>query len=1098
MSMRKLFLIMMTVLACTWSLSAQTRTIHGTVVDAANDEPLIGASVMPIGGGNGASADIDGKFTLRVPANVTKAKITYVGYEPVTVTLSDGMVVKMKSSATDLEDFVVVAYGTASKESLTGSVAVVDSKQISRRPVTSVTAALEGNAPGVQISNTTGGPGSSPAILVRGINTINGTTAPLYVVDGVLYDGAVVSLNPNDVESITVLKDAASCALYGSRGANGVILVTTRSAKDKGKVEVTLNVNLGTYNRGIPFYDTMDQNDWMETRFASVVNGTITNSPGTDRATAIASVRNQINKQGILGAYNMFDIYTPVGQLAGDYIYGADGKLNPGVQRLPGYWDTDYNDVMSQHGLRQVYSANAMAATEKMNIFASLSYTKEQGYIICSDFERYNARFNGNFMPTKYLKVGVNLDAVYSDSETANVDGGTANPFSYTTLADFYPYYQHEENGDIKLVNGRPWWNTSTQTSTTQSNLAYVTRAQKLGNNRLAVSATAFAEITLPYGFSLNIKGSMWRQRVNTMSYGSPIIGSARGFGRLNRYWYDYRNHTFYQMLNWAQNYGLNHVDVMLNHENYDWNYDYQYVQNKGQLFPDVYKLSNFQETESMNSGASAERSESYLGRARYNYDQKYFAEASIRRDGSSRFAKNVRWGTFWSVGATWVITKEKFMEALPWVDYAKFRASYGTVGNNAAAGAYAYYDLYSLYGDRMDGQVVAYPSQFGNSKLKWESTKTLDVALEGNLFNNRFNFSIGYFLKKNTDLLYSMTLPSTLGTFFAGGYRTQTQNVCTMQNWGWELSFGGTLIDNGDWRWTAKIDGTFIKNKMTHLAAGNIWSSPRAMIEGRSRYEFWTYNWVGVDQMTGRSLYAIDYEGMHEWETQDPETLKWYWDEDDAKKKFDANLANAKKAGALVEYNGKYYSTEASYATRAFRGSSLPVVYGSFNTSLSWKDLHLDVLITYSLGGKIYNDGYSAYMGTGQSNVQQKFHKDLLKAWTAAPAGMTETSPNRIDPNGIPQVNTIRSQYDNAGSTRWLCSGSWMTMKNIALSYDLPRKWTNAMLMQGITVGVTVENAFSVTARKGINPQYNYSGGQNANYFVQSRTFSFNLTARF
>ena len=318
------------------------------------------------------------------------------------------------------------------------------------------------------------------------------------------------------------------------------------------------------------------------------------------------------------------------------------------------------------------------------------------------------------------------------------------------------------------------------------------------------------------------------------------------------------------------------------------------------------------------------------------------------------------------------------------------------------------------------------------------------------------------------------------------------------MQNWGWELAFGGTLIETGDWRWTAKIDGTFIKNKMTKLAAGNVWSVPRAMIEGKSRYELYTYDWVGVDQMTGRSLYAIEYEGMHEWETQDPETLEWYWDEENAREKYETNLKTAEDKGELVWINGKPYATNTTYATRTFSGSTLPVVYGSLGTQLSWKDLHLDLLFTYSLGGKLYNDGYSAYMGTGNGNIQSAFHKDLLKAWTAVPAGMTEDSPNRIDPNGIPQVNSVRSQYDNAGSTRWLCSASYLTLKNIALSYDLPRKWTNAMLMQGLTVGFTVENAFTVTARKGINPSYNYSGGQNANYRVQARTFNFNVTARF
>ena len=340
--MRKLFLILMTVIACTWSLSAQTRTYHGTVLDAANNEPLIGATIMPIGGGQGAAADLDGNFTLTVPQNVKQATVTYVGYKSKTVTLADKMTVYLESSSTSLDDVVVVAYGTANKESLTGSVAVVGAKEIEDRPVTSVTSALEGNAPGVQVNNSVSKPGSAPSIRIRGFNSFTSSAqSPLYVVDGIVFDGSISDINPSDIESMSVLKDAASCALYGNRGANGVILINTKRAKGQGKVDVTLQVRQGMYNRGLPEYDRLDADQWMETALSGWARGRY--SAGTtfksyEEALA-ASAPNFIN-----GFVNNTNIYN----LPGNELFSPEGKILGQV--LPGYTDLDWWDAISRSG----------------------------------------------------------------------------------------------------------------------------------------------------------------------------------------------------------------------------------------------------------------------------------------------------------------------------------------------------------------------------------------------------------------------------------------------------------------------------------------------------------------------------------------------------------------------------------------------------------------------------------------------------------------------------------------------------------------------------------------------------------------------------
>ena len=1103
--MRKLFLIMMTLLACTWGLQAQTRTYHGTVLDASDNEPLVGATIMPIGGGQGVAADVEGKFTLTVPSNVDKAQVSYVGYATQTVQLHDGMTIYMQNAATALDNVVVVAYGTASKESLTGSVAVVNADEIASRPVTSVTAAIEGNAPGVQVSNTTGTPGSDPAILIRGINTINGTTAPLYVVDGVIYNGSIADINPSDVESMSVLKDAASCALYGAKGANGVILITTKRGKRTGKVDVTVQVNQGMYNRGLPFYDMVTPNQWMELRLEAMTNATLAANPGVSREDAIAYNIGRFYSGSDANFANTYGV-------PAEEIFDANGKVRPGLNPLPGYTDTDWWKIVSRNGYRQEYNINATAATEKVNVFGSVGYLKENGYVLKTDFERFTARFNVDINPVKYFRFGANLFAGYQDSDQAQFSSSNlnvvSNPFNNIYIAPFYPYYYHNADGSIIYdENGEPAWNLGTvnggggpngNSGTIQGyNIGYGIRHDFEGYNALTLDGSVYGTAVIPYGFELTVRGNMYRDRQTYTVTWNPNVGSGTSLGGLlEKQWLYTNTYNFMQTLTWNQDYGLNHIDVLLDHENYQYDYGYDYIDKIGEIFPNVPELGNYSEEYGDDAYHIKRRTESYLGRVRYNFDQRYFAEASIRRDGTSRFAKDKRWGTFWSVGASWVIDKEKFMQNVDWVNYLKLRAAYGSVGNDAAASSYAYWALYYNQPMGYGGYASVYPSQLPATDAKWESTKTLDVALEGTLFDNRFNFSVGYFLKKTNDLLYNLPMPPSAGGTYDGSNWTVLSNLGDIQNWGWELAFGVDIIRNKNVTWNFNIDATFIKNKVTKLPLGNQWGSGTGytLVEGKSRYEWYMPTWAGVDQMNGRSLYEINQDS-HRWESQDADG-NWAFNQ----ALWNNNLATAEATGNLVEYNGKYYTYNTAYASYDFQGTSLPTVYGSFGTNLSWKGINLGLLFTYSLGGKTYDTPYIDIMGFNYSdNYTYTFHTDNLKAWKSVPEGMTEDSANRIDKNGVPILtsNATMTNYNNATSSHWLTSSSWLVFKNLNINYDFPRKWVSAMKLQGLNLGCSIENLFTVTARKGINPQYNYGGGQ-GNYFVQSRVFNFSLTANF
>ncbi|MDE5796765.1 MAG: SusC/RagA family TonB-linked outer membrane protein, partial [Muribaculaceae bacterium] len=660
-------------MVCSWSLMAQTRTYHGTVVDAANGEPLVGATIQPIGGGQGAAADIDGNFTITVPSGVKKAKVSYVGYNPQTVDLADKMLVKLTSSDTALENLVVVAYGTATKESLTGSVAVVGAKEIEDRPVTSVTAALEGNAPGVQVNNSVGQPGSSPAIRIRGFNSINGTNNPLYVVDGVPFDGTVADLNPADIESMSVLKDAASSALYGNRGANGVVLITTKKAKKVGHVDVTLQVRQGMYNRGLPFYDRLEANEWMQTAFDAYANGLMSSNPNAypTRESAIEAAR-----QGFVSTYAKANIYG----VPDNEVFNEQGKL--AGTYLPGYaGDLDWWKAVSRSGYRQEYNVNAAAATDIYNVFASVGYLKENGYMLQTDFERFNARINANFNPVSYFKFGVNLAATSQESEYDDAGGTNQanNPFLTMYTAPIYPYYAHDENGNVIYENGAPVWNVAPYLES--NNVAWSMRLDSNNNSANVIDGTLYGTAVIPYGFELTVRGTMHRDKSHSRAYSNNLVGSAVNSGALTTGYADIRSHTFMQTLTWEHMYGDNHVDVLLDHENWNYFQTSAVVNKREQSFPDIPYLSNFESLESASESAGQIRTESYLGRARYNYDQKYFGEVSFRRDGTSRFSKPTRWGNFWSVGGSWVVSREKFMHDVNWVDYLKLRAAYGSVG---------------------------------------------------------------------------------------------------------------------------------------------------------------------------------------------------------------------------------------------------------------------------------------------------------------------------------------------------------------------------------------------------------------------------------
>jgi TonB-linked SusC/RagA family outer membrane protein len=974
------------------------------------------------------------------------------------------MKIVLKADTEVLDEVVVVAYGTAKKESLTGSVSMVDSKKIEKRISTSVTSALEGSAPGVQVNNTYGEPGTAPSIRIRGFGTmVSGASSPLYVVDGVPFDGNISEINSNDIESMSVLKDAASAALYGNRAANGVILITTKNGRGADRPTVSLQINQGIYERGLPEYNRLGVNDWMEASWTALKNYSMSGSMGlTDEAARAYATEH------IIGDYlhrNIFD-------KDDNALFDSNGKLVANV--LPGYDDLDWNDDIERKGYRQEYNLSGTLSSDKMSVYSSVGYLKEDGYIKTTGYERYSVRVNTTFTPVKWFKSGINVNGASSkrNYNSSAYSSYYSNPFYMNRMrAPIYPLFMHNEDGSYQLDEfGQKIYDT-TSSYLDNRNVNYELRNNKQESNRNVLGTQVFGTISLPYGFSLTVKGDLNKSTTNNQKYDNPEIGDgATNNGRFTSSAYQYTTYTAQELLNWSHSYGKNNIDVMLGHENYGYKRKYTTGMNTGMAVSGNLVLGNFLTNSYFEGYDDEDKLESYIARARYNYDEKYFVEGSFRRDGSSRFHPDNRWGNFFSLGASWNAKREAFLEDVDWVNSLKVRASYGEVGNNAAVDYYGYMALYSI--DKNAGEAALIKESLSASDIKWETTQTVDLAVEGRLFD-RLNFSVGYFDKRSKDLLFQVRLPLSAGSYphdSSNMNLTQWKNIGTISNRGWEISLNYDLIAKRNWAWSVGADATFLKNKIVKLPDGkDILNGTQNYSEGHSIYEFYTYHFEGVDQMNGRSLYTLDPD----------------------------KAASAEKNGDLVNINGVDYTTSTTYAKRDWCGSALPTVYGSFNTSLRWKDLTMTALFTYSLGGKLMDSTYRSLMSTSTASSASALHKDILNSWSGVPEGMTETSADRIDPNGIPVIDINLSADNNAVSDRWLTSASYLVFKNLNFSYSLPSKWMHRLGLQGLSVNAGVENLFTVTSRKGLNPQYSFSGGSD-NTYVTARVYNVGLNLKF
>ncbi|OBX26219.1 TonB-linked SusC/RagA family outer membrane protein [Gelidibacter algens] len=1020
---------------------AQEKTISGMVTSVSDGLPIPGVNVIVKGTTRGVQTDFDGNYTIKASVGETLA-FSYVGLKTTEAVVGSSNTINMTLNLDNaLDEVVVVAFGTTTKEAFTGSASVIGEKDLALRTVTSPIAAIEGRATGVQFTSPSGQPGSSPNIVIRGVGTLNGSTDPLFIVDGVQYEGALSTINQEDIQSFTILKDAASTSLYGSRAANGVVLITTKSGT-KGGIKTNLSVQTGFASRAIPEYDYLTPGQYYESMWEALRNSTAGNG---DPAFASANIYNQLG-------YNPFNV-------PNDQIVGVDGRLNPDASVI--YQALDWYEVLDRSGVRTNYNVNVAGGGEKHKVFFSASYLDEEGYIITSNYNRLTTRLNADFDVNDWLKVGGSANITISESKGPDNggEGSIANPFAFAkNIGSIYPVYVNDKNGNLlrnaagQLIfdngTGYPEFGIGTR-PTNQSRHALqelLLNDERNRDNTYGLRYYADAQIFNGLNFRVNY-GRDINEGINK-SYENNIIGDAQPTGRYGETRFRREVENFNQILTYNKGFGdLHNVDITAGHESFSRSFSSNNGTAITQVVEGIFEYDNFSEPVTLGGSTTNKTLEGYFLRANYNFDNKYYISGSVRRDASSVFDQQSRWGTFYSVGASWRIDQEKFMENVSFIDRLKLRGSYGEVGNDNLLDFFLSQPRYGLTSNAASPAIIW--NEIGNADLQWETVESFDVALEFAFFNNFLEGSVEYYKKSSTDLLYD--LPIAL----SNGLNEFPTNIGDMYNSGFEIGLTGHLVNTQDFKWDLTLQGSTFKNEITDLPSPFVNGSKRWEI-GRSRFDFYLLQTAGVDPANGDQLFLLyELDG-------------------------DGNSVPVLDANGVQETTNDWEETE-----RAYNGSSIPDFLGSISNSVSYKGFSLDFLITYGIGGEILDNGYSAMMHSG--TYGRSFHPDILNAWRA-PGDITD----------VPRLQNGTAALVQSQSSRFLTDASFWSLKNVSVGYSFDNNLTDALDMDNLRIYVSGENLYLKSERKGLDPQYNIGGTAAGDDYSPGRIFSVGLNVSF
>lgn len=1011
----------------------QEKNITGTVSD--NTGTLPGVSILIKGTTTGSETDFDGKYTIKVKVGDVLV-FSYLGYKTVerTVGAANIIDVKMVEGGEILDEVVVVAYGKRRKEAITGSVQAIDASILEQQQVTSPLRALQGTVPGVNLITQGGQPGNNPNIVIRGFGSFNGSNAPLIVVDGAPYNGNLNTISQDQIESISVLKDASSASLYGSRAANGVIIITTKRGKRNSKASVTIRSQYGISNPAVGIHDLVGSEDYLKIYWQALRNNNIYQF-GQTPTEASQNATNQLIPT--LG-YNPYSVTNPV---------DTNGQLVSGANLL---WNTSWeNTILRKNVSRTNHTLSVSGGGEDNNYFVSLDYLNDEGPVIVSDFERIAVRGAIDSDVNDWLKVG--LTSSYSRSHSNNPDqtsGSTTQAISWIySNSSIYPIYVRDENGQLLLDsngqlvydlgngNGRPISQTvnSIRPGINGENILASILLGSENRVRSNFVGSAYAEVNLLENLTFRSTLNYENYLFDSHSFNDDLIGAASPVnGRVSKQ----RNITTtlnaIQALSYNNTFDKHNLSVDVIYEANTQSTDSFSASATGFL-PGQEELGNGTIAESFGGFRLEQRIASVLGRVSYNFNNKYFFDGSYRSDKTSQFDQEFRTGDFFSFGVSWSMHKEELLSDINWLSNLRIRASYGELGNiNIPGGFFPTSFLFggTNFGGTVISPVEGFPSSLPSStlidpSLTWETSVTTNIGLDFGLFDNAITGTVEYFKRNSVDLIQDITTtPST-------GAPVLRANAGEIENRGWEVSLNASVISKQDWQWNIGTNFSLLKNEIKVVTpfTDRLIQGSKLWAPGNSIFEFYIREWAGVDPATGDAL--------------------WYQDVTDA---------NGNVTGRTV-------TNDYDNATRYETGKeSIPDIQGGFTTSFRYKDFDFSVLFNFSLGAYIYDSDYSGLIAN-MSSIGSSIHPDNLLAWNQ-PGDITN----------FPRLTIANNNFNNR-STRFLFKNDYLRMKNISAGYNVPLDAISKLGLSKVRIYILGENMFTWQSHKGIDPEQSFNG---------------------
>ncbi|MEO1023433.1 MAG: TonB-dependent receptor [Bacteroidota bacterium] len=1039
--------VIVALMMCATAFS-QANNLQGVVRDATTGEPLAAVTVSVKGETRGTTTNEFGIYSINVSSGDVLV-FSFVGFvtQEIVFEGQSTLDVDLQSDVQLLEDVVVVAYGSQKRKAITGAVSTINKEFIEARPITTFQTALQGTAPGVSVSNTTGQPGAGASIQIRGAGSLTASTQPLYVVDGVpvvnldasgvAVQNVLNTLNPSDIESISLLKDASASALYGSRAANGVVLITTKRGQ-RGPARVNVRVQRGFNDLAVETHETLGAEQYYRTFYQEYYADNV--AAGQSAADAATNANNSTITL-ITGRspvpVNPFNNNQPMS--------GANGALNAGTSLL---YDTDWMDETISSGVNTEYDVNVSGGNDRTQYYLSANIFEQEGLIPLSDFSRGSFRMNIDTDVNDWLNVSFQTNNVITEQNNQGTGGSASNPFRFANLtSNVYPFFERDANNQVVVdpVTGEPQYNFNSNVVLDFHPVGIPELDRRLNENMRSTNNLNFLanvtdDISVASNLSLDIINSKDNFFWNRQHGDAEPVG-----GRSQQAYNRYVTLNVSNQVRFNKVIDDHSVDFLVGQEYFSRHDEFMTAQRTGFATDILTEVSAGTVITAATSSFSDRRILSLLSRMNYGFREKYFVTASLRRDGASEFGTEQKWGTFGSIGASWIISQESFLREVDFIDNLKFRASWGTTGNNSI-GAYAALGLLD-FGSGFDynGEPGSTYTQLANPDLKWEVITTTDIGMEYEILDNRLSGELVYYERTSADLLFGQPIPVS-----SAGFSEITTNLAEMRNWGMEASLNYRVVNNKDLIWSVYGNLTTVNNEITELPVEFVQEGTKRFEEGRDRYSYFIQEWAGVDPENGAPL--------------------WYQDVVDA----EGNPTGERTTTSTYADADRYYV-----------GSSLQDLFGGFGTSVNYKGFDVNVLFSYGLGGQVYDFTRAELTHLGE-NPGTQLSTEVLDAWT----------PENTDTD-VPRFGINNSDNFNSTSSRFLYNGDFLRLRNLTLGYSLDRELLSKINVRNLRVFVVGENLLTFSALEGLDPEVPRSGNTN-NIFPAARTITFGFNIGF